>query len=109
MPSRKPVKPAKLPSSAEEIRHGNTLLERLESEFRAFGDGLKSVRARVDGTFDQTGRNFEAIGRVEDRIGRVEDRLKLVQKDVSELKTGVAELKIDMKEVKGRLATVEAR
>jgi len=95
MPSRKPTKPAKLPTSTEEARRTNVLLEELKSDFKAFGDGLKAAREKLESTFDQTGRNFEAIG-------RVENRLKIIEKDVKDIKT-------QFQTFDHRLAAVEAR
>lgn len=60
-PSKVPKKPVKVSGAdhTAEARRTNVLLEKLSADFRTFGEGLKLVRDKLDGTFDQVGRNTE--------------------------------------------------
>ena len=123
MASRKPVKPARMPSGATESRRTNMLLEKLRSEFKAFRDGLKSLGKRLDileptlGQVSQDtsllitwSRQFSLdLKTVQTDVSMLKTDLAVLKTDVAVLKTDVSEMKNDLKDVKGRLTTVETQ
>ena len=95
MPSRKPVKPLKEPTAAEATGRTNALLENLHGEFKTFGEGISTVRARVE--------------RMEPTLNALFAEFQTFKMAVHELAGDMREIKKDVKDVKNRLTAVEAR
>ena len=70
----------KKPKSTFTATEVGAIVEDLRSQFRAFGDELKSITRRIEGIETTVARTWEKITEIDLRLIRVE-------KDIAEIKT----------------------
>ena len=70
-------------------REFGVILEKIHSEFKAFGDGLSALRAKVDAIFEMTGKNTEDIAFIKTDLRIIKNDLKGFEKRISSLEETV--------------------
>ena len=101
MKKNKPTKPTKTNQSYNPDREFAVVLERLETEFKTFGEDLKGIRSKVDIMWDEMGRQREDINIIKADI-------RIMKEDIKVLKADVSEMKVTLKSHDNRLGRLES-
>ena len=109
---RKNRKPVKKISERDRLA---ILLEDMQSDFRAFGEGLEVLDGKVERGFNESNRQFRGV---EQRFNDVARRFNEVDKDLYFIKTELALIRHDLKQkvdraefklLEARVARLESR
>jgi peptidoglycan hydrolase CwlO-like protein len=72
-------------SSFSREREFAVVLEQLHSDFRTFGEGLSSLRSKVDAIFEMAGKNTEDLTLIKADLRILKTDLKAFGKRISSL------------------------
>ena len=78
------------PSEFSPDREFSVILERLEGNFKVFGEGQMSLKREVDGMKETLGRTLEKVTGLEFRIISLENTTDKILADTTEIKKAVA-------------------
>lgn len=83
------------------------LIEDLRSQFRAFGDELKTINRRIEGIETTLAKAWEKLTEIDLRLIRVEKKVEEIEKDIVVMKEDIRIIKEDFKVFDKRLTAVE--
>ena len=84
------------------------LIESFQSQFRIFGDELKSIARRLDNLESTVARIWEKVTTIDLRLIRVEKTVAEIHFRLTKVETDVAEIKVDVKGHSQRISHLEA-
>jgi chromosome segregation ATPase len=106
------IKKLKLPlkkMAKREKDYVAVLLEDMNSNMKAFWDGLEGVRVRGENTFKEVALIKEDIFDIKLEMGVIKSDIVEIKSDIVEMKSDIVEMKSDIVEIKSDIVSINGR